>query len=297
MTSPDPVLTKADGRSAVVVERRYPHPMDRVWRAVTDPEHLALWFPGAPEFELRAGGAVRFPDFAGTPAELGTVIECEAPYRLRFNWDTDELLFELAEEVDGTRFVLTHVFDDHGGAASFATGWEACLEGLRSVIDGSEVSDPGPRRDRHEELAHRFELGRASVLETADGWSARFERQLVCPARTAWELFVGGSVEGLDDPPVLVSGEEFHAPQAPEVVLGYLTEVDPPTLLAFDTAPGEPGDHVRLDLVDGTGHGARMLLTVRGKDPTEKDAALDQWGPGAVESIARAALEAATTGR
>ena len=295
MTTPDPTLTHADGRSAVVVQRHYPHPVDRVWRAVTLPEHLAQWFPGAPEFELREGGTVRFPDFAGTEAESGTVLECVIPYRLRFSWDTDELLFELSQDGDGTRLVLTHAFDDAAGAASFATGWEACLAGLTAVIAEEDVPDPGPRRERHEELARRFELGRPVVTPTAQGWTARFERQLVCSAGIAWELFLGGAAEPEIEHPVPEVGTELRAPQVPEVVLGIVTEVRAPRLLAFDTGPGEPGDHVRLELIDGTGHGARLLLTVGGSDPAEQDAALEQWGLGAVEAIAQAALEASST--
>ncbi|GAA1491621.1 SRPBCC family protein [Brachybacterium sacelli] len=292
MTTPDPTLTQDGGRGAVVVERHFPHPVERVWQAVTQPEHLAHWFPGSPEFELHAGGSVRFPDFAGRPAESGTVLECEIPHRLRFSWDTDELLLELSGDADGTRLVLTHAFDDIAGAASFATGWEACLVGLTAVIAQEDVPDPGPRRERHEELARRFRLGRPTVTTAAEGWSARFERQLVCSAGTAWELFLGGAAEPDIVHPVPAIGEQLRAPQAPEVVLGTVTEVQAPTLLAFDTGPGEPGDHVRLELVEGTGHGARLLLTVRGADPAQKEAALEQWGLGAVDAIAEAALEA-----
>lgn len=295
MTTPDPTLTHADGRSAVVVQRHYPHPIDRVWRAVTLPEHLAQWFPGAPEFELRDGGSVRFPDFAGTAAETGTVLECAVPHRLRFSWDTDELQLELSEDAAGTRLVLTHTFGDTAGAASFATGWEACLTGLTAVLAGQDVPDPGPCYERHEELARGFDLGRPIVTSTAEGWTARFERQLVCSAGIAWELFLGGAAEPEIEHPVPEVGEELRAPQAPEVVLGIVTEMQAPRLLAVDTGPGEPGDHVRLELIDGTGHGARLLLTVFGSDPAEQDAALEQWGLGAVEAIARAALEASAT--
>lgn len=292
MTSTDPILRQDAGRDAVVIERRFPHPLERVWRAVTEAEHLAHWFPGAPEFELRPGGAVWFPGLAGEPAEQGRVLECEPPHRLRFTWDTDELLFELLEEGEGTRFVLTYAFDDSAGAASFATGWESCLEGLLAVLDGGETPEPGPRPERHEELAARFGLGRPELAQTPDGWSVRFERQLVCPARTAWDLFLGGDDRAAERP-VLVNGEALHAPQAPDVVLGYITEAEVPALLAFDTGPGEPGDHVRLELTEGTGHGARMILTVLGTERTEREAAVEHWGPGAVDAIARAALATA----
>ena len=52
---------------------------------------------------------------------------------------------------------------------------------------------------------------------------------------------------------------------------------------------GGPGDHVRVELADGTGHGTRITLTVTGHDPAEIDAARDQWGTGAVGHLARAA--------
>ena len=38
-----------DGRPTVRVERHYPHPIDRVWRAVTTPKHLGEWFPSPVE--------------------------------------------------------------------------------------------------------------------------------------------------------------------------------------------------------------------------------------------------------
>lgn len=286
----DPELHDRDGGTDIVVRRRYPHPVDRVWRAVTEAEHLAAWFPGAPEFDLREGGAVRFAEFARDPAEFGEVLALDAPRLLRFTWDTDVVTLELAETDEGTELVLTTRLADRPAAASVATGWEACLEILAAVVAEETPEDPGPRYARHEELARRFDLGRPVVEESAEGWSARFDRQLVCDPGTAWELFLGGAAEPEVTHEMPRVGEELRAPQAPEVVLGTVTEVQAPRVLAFDTGAGEPGDHVRVELVEGTGHGARMVLTVRGADPAERDAALEQWGLGAVEAIAAAAL-------
>ena len=286
----DPRLHDLDGGTDIVVRRRYPNPIDRVWRAVTEAEHLATWFPGAPEIELRSGGTVRFAEFAGDPAEFGEVLALDPPRLLRFTWDTDVVTLELAPEGEGTELVLTNRLADRPAAASVATGWESCLELLGAVVAGETPQEPGPRYARHEELARRFDLGRPEVEESAEGWSARFERQLVCSPGVAWELFLGGAAEPEVTHEVPVVGEELRAPRAPEVVLGTVTEVEAPRVLAVDTGAGEPGDHVRFELVEGTGHGARMVLTVRGADPAEKDAALEQWGLGAVEAIAAAAL-------
>jgi uncharacterized protein YndB with AHSA1/START domain len=48
-----------DGRPAVRFERRYPHPVERVWRAVTEPAELEHWFPTSVEVELRPDGPMK----------------------------------------------------------------------------------------------------------------------------------------------------------------------------------------------------------------------------------------------
>lgn len=295
---PDPMspslATTTEGRSAVTVRRRVAVPLDAVWDAITRPELLARWFPGAPQIELRAGGRVRFAEFAGDPAEFGEVLAVQEPQRVVFTWDAEVISLVLEEEPDGAVLTLSQTGDDRAGAASYATGWEACLAGLAQVLAGEDVSDPGPRRSRHEELAAAFGLDAPGVEEDGDGWLLRVERQLVVPAPIAWDLLLTGAdpeAEGVGTgvvaPPV---GAEFRAPRAPEVLLGTVTEVEPGRVLAFDTAPGEPGDAVRLELGEGTGHGARLHLTVRGTDPAEREAAAEHWGAGAVAGLAAAAL-------
>lgn len=79
---------------------------------------------------------------------------------------------------------------------------------------------------------------------------------------------------------------------APEIVIGTMTEIELHRLLAFDVAPtGGPGEHVRVELGDGTGHGARITLTVSGTDTGERDAAAEMWGTGAIGHLAASAAE------
>ena len=138
--SADQFLTR-DGRPSVRVERRYPHPIDKVWRAVTTPEHLGQWFPSPVEIDLRPGGSMRFGAFSG-PAASGIVEELEPPRRFTFTWGLDTLRFELEPDGDGTTFLLTHSFDDRTGAPSFATGWEMCMTGLRALLAGIRSRRP-----------------------------------------------------------------------------------------------------------------------------------------------------------
>jgi uncharacterized protein YndB with AHSA1/START domain len=291
----DDRLMTVRGRSQLRIQRRFAHPIDSVWRAVTRPAELSAWFPCPVDLDLRVGGAVTFDmgdADVGADASHGEVLELDPPRLLAFSWADDRLAFQLTPDGEGTVLVLTHTFDDRAGAASYATGWDQCLAGLRHVLVDEQVPPPDRGVERHEQLVAQFGLDRGAVTGSGGRWTVRFERQLTCPADVAWDLFLGV------DPATGVQrtapgvGSPLTPYAAPELVLGTVTEVDPPRLLAIDVAPGEPGDRLRLEFVAGTGHGARLVLTVSGSTdrPDERDAAYDQWGRGAVEQVAAEAL-------
>lgn len=288
--SADEFLT-LDGRPTVRVERRYPHPIEKVWRAVTTPAHLGQWFPSPVDIDLRPGGRLRFEAFEGA-AGAGTVEVVDEPRRLTFTWGTDRLTFELAPDGDKTVFTLVHSFDDRYGAPSFAAGWDVCLAGLRSVLAGEPLPPPDRGVARHEELIREFGLDRPQITTSEDGWTVRVERQLTCPAEVAWDLWFGTDRDTGVQRPAPAVGEPLTPYMAPDVVIGTMTEVALHRVLAFDVAPtGGPGEHVRLELSAGTGHGARITLTVTGTDPGECDAAAEMWGAGAIGHLAASAAE------
>ncbi len=239
---------------------------------------------------------MRFSAFEGEAAAHGEVDELDPPRLLTFTWGTDRMTFELAPDGDGTQFALVHSFDDRAGAASFATGWEMCLAGLRNVLAGEPPPPPDRGVSRHEELVHELGLDQPEVSEADGRWTVRYERQLTCPAEVAWDLWFGTDQTSGEQRQAPAVGEPLTPYMAPDVVIGTMTEVDAPRVLAFDVAPtGGPGDHVRVELSEGTGHGARVVLTVTGTDPAERDAAVDQWGTGAVGHLAAVAAEWATS--
>src|SRR5437588_626651 len=120
-----------DERPVLRFERGLAHPVDAVWRALTDPAELAHWFPSTVEVdELRPGGRMAFR-FAteGVPDLEGEIIEADPPRRLVFTWGDDELTFELEPQADGERCLLRFsvVLDTHEKAARDAAGWHVCL--------------------------------------------------------------------------------------------------------------------------------------------------------------------------
>jgi uncharacterized protein YndB with AHSA1/START domain len=287
--SADQFLTLA-GRPTVRVERTYAHPIEKVWRAVTTPEHLARWFPSPVEVDLRPGGSMRFGAFSGGSGATGAIEEVDAPRHLMFTWGPDRLTFELTSDGDSTTFTLIHSFDDRYGAASFATGWELCLTGLRSVLAGDPLPPPDRGIARHEELVHEFVLDQPEVTETDGRWTVRVERQLTCPANVAWDLWFGKDRDTGEQRSAPAVGEPLTPYMAPDMVIGTMTEVDLHRVFAFDVAPsGGPGEQLRLEFADGTGHGVRVILTVTGTDPGERDAATQMWGSSAIGHLAASA--------
>ena len=139
-------LETGDGRSTLRFERVLAHPRARVWRAVTDPDELAQWFPSAVVYEPRVGAPMQF-DFGGAhdiDAWPGEVLAWEPERVFAFAWGTDQLRFELADTADGgTRLVFTHAFaHEPGKEARDAAGWEACLAAFGALLESRPK--PGP---------------------------------------------------------------------------------------------------------------------------------------------------------
>lgn len=293
-----------DGRPAVRIERALRHPVAKVWRALTEPSQLNQWFPFDVEGALAVGAEVRFVDRRGGPSGAGTITELDPPRLLAYSWESDHLRWELSSAAGGSLLVLTHTVVDRFGAASFASGWHACLDGLESVLLGRPVGPPGDMDAAHEHWLAEFGLAEPEVTDGPGGWRIRFERQLVRPADLAWrELVAAGpmpstdgsdSVAGVPEPePVVVGGPvpagaligPPDADASADLTAGRVTELEPAEVLAYTwPAEGTPAGEVRWELGEGTGHGARLVLTVTG--PPDRSAARTTAQTGAQQRIA-----------
>ena len=85
------VLAQQGDRWTLTFTRRLPHPPERVWRAVTEPEHLAAWFPQRIVGERRPGTVLTLTD---TFADLGKAARDAAGWH--------ECLARLAASLAGT---------------------------------------------------------------------------------------------------------------------------------------------------------------------------------------------------
>jgi uncharacterized protein YndB with AHSA1/START domain len=160
-----------DDRVGVRFERRLAHPPQRVWRAITEPDQLAAWFPDTIEGEFGPGAEVKFPKFVemGLPA-VGRVTDFDPPRLLAFTWGPSTLRFELEPDGDGTRLLFMDSLPREESAKN-AAGWEVCLGDLETMLAGGKPAEIEQDRwsDLHEHYAERFgvdpEVGRKAMRE------------------------------------------------------------------------------------------------------------------------------------
>jgi uncharacterized protein YndB with AHSA1/START domain len=274
----NPTLETAHGRSVLRFERRLAHPVEKVWRALTDPAHLAHWFPSAvEEIDLRPGGKVRFRgEFEELPLGSGEITELDPPHLLAFTWYDDPLRWELRRDGEGCVLVFTHTFSDRPMAGSFAAGWETCLSAMESALAGAPAGlQPVPEgyAERHDAYAEQFGLDEGDLSEDIDGWTIRFERNVPHPIEKVWPALVGSDAPatgGFPPPGTTVD------PIPP----GEVTEVAAPERLEYVWPSGDaPLGRVRWELTGGHPAGTRVVLTQTG--PAEERgrcaAALAAW--------------------
>jgi uncharacterized protein YndB with AHSA1/START domain len=136
----DGQLEEIDGSWRLRFTRVLPHPPEKVWRALTEPEHLEAWFPTTIEGDRSSGAALTFRHRnADLPAMDGEMTACEPPSLLEFTWGEDTLRFELAPHDSGTELTLTDTLAEHGKAARDGAGWHTCLDQLAYHLDGEEA--------------------------------------------------------------------------------------------------------------------------------------------------------------
>jgi uncharacterized protein YndB with AHSA1/START domain len=144
-----------DGRWRLRFTRTLPYPPEKVWRAVTEPEQLAHWFPTTIEGERAAGAPLRFAFPNGQlPAFDGEMIAYEPPLLLELRWGPDLLRLELRAVERGTELTLLDTLEVPGKAARDGTGWHTCLDALEGALRDRE--DARDELGRWEELHPRY---------------------------------------------------------------------------------------------------------------------------------------------
>jgi uncharacterized protein YndB with AHSA1/START domain len=116
-------------------ERRYALPIEMVWAALTDPARLNEWLAKA-KVDLRVGGLIEltWPTLGDGLRER--IVALDPPRLFAFDWSEPDgapgsvVRWELYEEPEGCRLLMTHTLLRTEHLLDVASGWHNILDGL-----------------------------------------------------------------------------------------------------------------------------------------------------------------------
>jgi uncharacterized protein YndB with AHSA1/START domain len=159
----------------LVLSRDLPHPVERIWSTLTDPDLLRQWAPYTADRPLTSPGEARLAQLSEDGETVdegdGTVTEASEPRVLEHAWGDDRLRWELAPSGTGSALTLRHTFASQMLAAATAAGWHICLDVLDAQLSGEPFGPVvGTRAKEYgwDDLNRRYshELG----VSPSDAW-------------------------------------------------------------------------------------------------------------------------------
>jgi uncharacterized protein YndB with AHSA1/START domain len=131
---------RKDGEKwTLVLVRELSHPPAKVWKALTEPEHLREWAPYDSDRSLGAVGPAMV-SWVGAPQAAETQVKrADAPKVLEFSMGGQDLRWELGPlGGDGTRLTLW-INIDRRYISMGAAGWHICFDVLDRFLAGEPL--------------------------------------------------------------------------------------------------------------------------------------------------------------
>jgi len=130
-------------------ERNYPHPVQRVWKALTTGSSMDAWMMPDNEIDARLGGTFVM-SFAQEDPFTGKISAFKEDELVQYDFDNGEMMrFEIEPSSDGTKLVFTHVIvesvinemappggEDIPWQPGLMTGWHLMFDTLGGFLDG-----------------------------------------------------------------------------------------------------------------------------------------------------------------
>jgi len=133
---------RKDGEKwTLILVRELRHSPEKVWQALTDPEHLREWAPFEADGDLGSVGTTVKLTTVGAPTPQvseTTVRRADAPKVLEYNWGDKDIRWELEAVGGGTRLTLWHNID-RGFISMGAAGWHICFDVLDRLLSGTAI--------------------------------------------------------------------------------------------------------------------------------------------------------------
>jgi uncharacterized protein YndB with AHSA1/START domain len=133
-------VRKDADRWTLVLVRDLKHPPAKVWRALTDPAHLAEWAPFDADRNLGTIGPAKLSTVGAPKPQVSEtqVKRAEAPRLLEYSWGGNDMRWELEPQGVGTRLTLWHNIDK-GFISMGAAGWQICFDVLEQLLAGAPI--------------------------------------------------------------------------------------------------------------------------------------------------------------
>jgi len=125
---------------------------EKLWQALTDPEHIRQYFCGTThESEWKPGSAWRIMIPDGRVGDSGEILESDPPKKLVIKWRNEfipelreegysRLTYEIEKSGEGVKLTLLHEMDKEGSKLieKVSGGWPAILCSLKSFLETGE---------------------------------------------------------------------------------------------------------------------------------------------------------------
>src|SRR6266851_9887950 len=134
-------VRKEGEKWTLVLVRDLSHPPAKVWKALTDPEHLREWAPFDSDRNLGTVGIAKLSTVgAPTPHVSETQVKrADAPSALEYDWGGRDMRWELKPLGGaGTRLTLWANID-RGFISWGAAGWHICFDVLDRFLAGEPL--------------------------------------------------------------------------------------------------------------------------------------------------------------
>jgi uncharacterized protein YndB with AHSA1/START domain len=173
LSAHDGTFFRTEDCIGVRFERVLEHPVERVWAALTEPEHLAHWLAPA-EIRGGKGGTITLRLTGGVMG--GTITEWKENVLLEYAWHGgSSVRWELVSEGKiRTRLLFTHHHVIDRQLVDAAKGWHYHLDLLALELDGEPM--PHNPVERWEEITReatvRYKIAALAALSAGEGHSA-----------------------------------------------------------------------------------------------------------------------------
>lgn len=133
---PGKLTRHADGYR-VEFERHLDHPIEKVWKALTDRSILKIWFTEI-DMDFREGGKIvfHFADEAKSTSN-GEIITIKAPTLFEFTWEGELARWEIIPQSKSScilRLTYSRFTEDY--AAKAPAGFHSLLDQLEEALNG-----------------------------------------------------------------------------------------------------------------------------------------------------------------